>query len=122
VRAFLAELHRRDRLLSRVAWAHVALAALFVAAMTFDERTILGANPWVKPFKFAVSVAIYLFSVAWLRTDGGGGGLRRAVLPRLGRLAAAGPRRQAAAFLTPTPQPQASSAAAAASELMTARA
>lgn len=66
MRAFLAEIHRRDPLLSLAGWAHVALAVVFVAAMPFDERTILGANPWVKPFKFAVSIAIYLFSVAWL--------------------------------------------------------
>jgi hypothetical protein len=66
VRALLRELHRRDALLSLVGWLHVALAVVFVAAMPFDERTILGVDPWVKPFKFAVSVAIYLFSVAWL--------------------------------------------------------
>ena len=66
MRAFLAELHRRDPLLSIVGRVHVALAVIFVAAMPFDERTILGVDPWVKPFKFAVSIAIYLLSVAWL--------------------------------------------------------
>ena len=31
----------------------VAVAALF------DERTILGLNPWVKPSKFLVSVGLF---------------------------------------------------------------
>jgi hypothetical protein len=66
VRALLRELHRRDALLSLVGWLHVALAVVFVAAMPFDDRRVLGVDPWVKPFKFAVSIAIYVFSVAWL--------------------------------------------------------
>jgi len=66
MRAFLAELHRRDPLLSRTAWAHVGVALVFAAALPFDERTVLGANPWIKPLKFAVSIALYLFTVAWL--------------------------------------------------------
>ncbi len=66
MRALLAELHRRDPLLSRVAWLHVALGAVLLAVMPFDERSVLGVSPWIKPFKFAASIAIYLFSLAWL--------------------------------------------------------
>lgn len=66
MRAFLAELHRRDPLLSLTGWAHVALALVLAAAIPFDPRTVLGANPWIKPLKFAVSIALYVFTVAWL--------------------------------------------------------
>ena len=66
MRALLAELKRRDRLLWLVGMLHLTLAVVFVVAMAFDERTVLGVDPWVKPFKFAVSIAIYLLSLAWL--------------------------------------------------------
>src|SRR4051794_6781361 len=44
-----------------------ALAASLVA-MAVDHRTILGAPAWLKPAKFAVSSAIYAFTVAWIFT------------------------------------------------------
>ena len=62
----LAEIHNRDRLLSSVGRLHLLLAAVFAAAALVDARTILGIDPWVKPFKFAVSISIYLFTTAWL--------------------------------------------------------
>jgi hypothetical protein len=34
--------------------------------MPFDERTILGLSPWIKPMKFALSIAIYVWTVGWL--------------------------------------------------------
>jgi hypothetical protein len=66
VKRFVAELHRRDSLLSRTGWIHAALAAVFLIATQIDERTVLGIDPWVKPFKFAVSIGIYTWTVAWL--------------------------------------------------------
>jgi hypothetical protein len=63
---FLAEIHRRDRLLSLTGWAHVALAAVMLLGLVVDDRQILGINPWVKPLKFAVSITIYVWTVAWL--------------------------------------------------------
>lgn len=66
MRAFASELQRRDPLLARVAWLHVGLALVFLAAMPLDGRAVLGVDPWLKPFKFAVSIAIYLFTLAWL--------------------------------------------------------
>jgi hypothetical protein len=46
------------------AWIHVALALLMLVGLAFDQRFVLGLNPWVKPLKFAVSIAIYLFTIA----------------------------------------------------------
>lgn len=84
LRSFFAELERRDALLARVAWLHAGLALVFLAAMPLDERSVLGADPWLKPFKFAVSIAIYLFSLAWLV------GYARAGAPRVVALVSRG--------------------------------
>src|SRR6476661_6035351 len=61
----LREIDRRDRVLSRLGWFQVALLALMLLAMPLDQRTILGLNPWIKPAKFAVSIAIYAWTLAW---------------------------------------------------------
>lgn len=44
--------------------AHLALAALFFVGLFVDQRLILGINPWIKPLKFASSIAIYLVTIA----------------------------------------------------------
>jgi hypothetical protein len=44
----------------------VALAAFTAVAMFVDPREVTGLNVWVKPFKFAVSTAIYSVTLAWL--------------------------------------------------------
>ena len=31
-----------------------------------DSRLVLGINPWIKPIKFALSITIYVWTVAWL--------------------------------------------------------
>ena len=43
----------------------VALAGA-VAGLALDPRTITGAPAWLKPAKFAVSIAIYTFTLAWI--------------------------------------------------------
>src|SRR6478672_10482677 len=45
----------------------VALAASALA-MAVDSRQILGAPRWLKPAKFAISSAIYAFTLAWIFT------------------------------------------------------
>jgi hypothetical protein len=64
--AFLAELRRRDRVLFAVALAHVAALVVFLIASPFDSRIVTGLNPWIKPIKFAASIAIYTATIAWL--------------------------------------------------------
>ena len=34
-----------------------------------DTRQILGINPWIKPMKFMISIAIFLWTVAWFMPD-----------------------------------------------------
>jgi hypothetical protein len=62
---FCKELERRDRVLARLGWFQIALLALMLVAMVFDHRTLLGLNVWIKPSKFAVSITIYVWTLAW---------------------------------------------------------
>ena len=60
------ELHRRDSVLSVVGWLHVG--ALLVSGTLFllDDRTVNGESVWIKPMKFAVSIALYLWTLGWI--------------------------------------------------------
>ena len=57
------------RSLSVTGFIQRALAALFVVGAVVDQRVILGLDPWVKPLKFAASITIYVWTVAWLLGD-----------------------------------------------------
>lgn len=63
---FLAELRRRDRVLFVFGALHFALLLAMAVASAFDDRTVMGVNAWVKPMKFAGSIGLYLWTVAWL--------------------------------------------------------
>jgi len=65
-RVFLVELYRRNRVLAVLGWLHLATFAVLVVVAPFDARTILGLNPWVKPLKFLISIAVYVWTLAWL--------------------------------------------------------
>lgn len=41
-------------------------AVVFAVAMAVDPRAITGAPAWLKLFKFAVSTAVYSFTLAWI--------------------------------------------------------
>jgi hypothetical protein len=43
-----------------------ALAVLVTIAAFFDPRTVTGAELWLKPLKFALSVGIYAVTLSWL--------------------------------------------------------
>lgn len=46
-----------------ILWSSIVLfvlAAATLAAAGMDSRIIAGQNIWIKPFKFSVSIAIYL--------------------------------------------------------------
>ena len=44
----------------------VAVAGASVVGMLVDHRVITGAPAWLKPFKFAVSTAVYSLTLAWI--------------------------------------------------------
>ncbi len=64
-RDVLAEIRRRDGVLAAVGWFHLALFLMMLAIAPFDDRTVMGLNPWIKPMKFAASIALYLWTLAW---------------------------------------------------------
>jgi len=47
----------------------IGLTAGFLVGVWADPRVILGLNPWIKPIKFALSIAIYVWTIAWLLGD-----------------------------------------------------
>jgi hypothetical protein len=55
---------KQNPVLAWTAAFQVALAIFALIAMPFDHRAILGINPWIKPLKFDVSVAIMLLTLA----------------------------------------------------------
>ncbi|HEV2688591.1 MAG TPA: hypothetical protein VGV35_08560, partial [Bryobacteraceae bacterium] len=62
---WLRELYRANPVLAITGWLHWALLAVLIAVYPFDSRTILGISLWIKPMKFAVSLAIYVWTLAW---------------------------------------------------------
>jgi hypothetical protein len=52
--------------LTAVSLALTAALAAFAAGLVLDPRTIAGAPAWLKPAKFAASLAIYGLTLVWL--------------------------------------------------------
>lgn len=61
----LRELYRENPPLALTGWLQWALALVFALLAPFDSRTILGISPWIKPLKFSISIAIYVWTLAW---------------------------------------------------------
>lgn len=63
---FVRELRDRNPLLFDVGVAHVILLFVMMVIAPFDGREVMGINPWIKPMKFAASIAIYALTMGWL--------------------------------------------------------
>lgn len=59
-------LHQRGPWLTRFAVAHMVILAALLVLMACDDRQISGVNIWLKPAKFALSISIYVATMAWL--------------------------------------------------------
>lgn len=55
-------------LLTLAGLASLALIPLFILAAVVDPRAITGALAWIKPLKFALSIAIFSATFVWLLT------------------------------------------------------
>jgi hypothetical protein len=55
-----------NRPLFLTAILHTLLVAAFFIFSLFDHRTVLGLEVWLKPMKFALSIAVYTISLSWL--------------------------------------------------------
>ena len=64
----LRRLWNSDATLTATGLLMLAALACFVAGLWLDPRVITGAPAWLKPVKFAVSIAIYAFTLAWIFT------------------------------------------------------
>jgi hypothetical protein len=62
----MGKIYRSSPALAITGWLHVALLIGMLAVAPFDHRLIMGINPWIKPMKFAVSITIYVWTVAWM--------------------------------------------------------
>lgn len=60
------ELLRRNRLLAYLGLIHIVLFVIFLIFFFIDSRTVMGINTWIKPMKFALSIALYVWTVGWL--------------------------------------------------------
>jgi hypothetical protein len=63
---FFRTLSRRSEILAITGWINLVLLAGMLAVLPFDSRLVKGINPWIKPSKFAISIIIYVWTVAWL--------------------------------------------------------
>ena len=64
----LSRLWRSDRTLTAAALLMLGALAAFLVGLAVDPRVITGAAAWLKPAKFAISTAIYMFTFAWVFT------------------------------------------------------
>ncbi len=64
--ALLDRLWRASPPLTAVGGLMLVVAGASVAGMLVDPRIITGAPAWLKPFKFAVSTAVYSLTLAWI--------------------------------------------------------
>jgi hypothetical protein len=52
--------------LALVGLAMIAILAVALVGLVVDPRVITGAPAWLKPAKFAISIAVYSFTLIWL--------------------------------------------------------
>jgi hypothetical protein len=64
----LKRLWQGDAPLTATGLLMLAALAGALAGLAVDPRVITGAPAWLKPAKFAVSIAIYTFTLAWIFT------------------------------------------------------
>jgi hypothetical protein len=62
----LATLWRASAPLTVTGFAMLAVLALTAVGQAIDPRLVTGAPVWLKPAKFALSISIYAFTLAWI--------------------------------------------------------
>jgi len=63
---FFRELTRRNKALYYFGWLLIACFVSNVVLFGLDDTVIKGINAWIKPMKFALSIAIYSWTFGWL--------------------------------------------------------
>src|SRR5687768_6745315 len=62
----LGTLWRASAPLTVTGFAMLAVLALTAVGLAIDPRIVTGAPVWLKPAKFAISISIYAFTLAWI--------------------------------------------------------
>ncbi len=62
----LTRFRKQSKALTAVSLGMLPVFALSVAGIFLDPRTITGVPAWLKPAKFAISIAIYAGTLAWI--------------------------------------------------------
>ncbi|MEZ5398353.1 MAG: hypothetical protein R2729_01710 [Bryobacteraceae bacterium] len=62
--AILNRIGKADVFLYVNGWLHIAAAFSFLCFAPWDDRTVGGVNTWIKPAKFALAFAVYLWTLA----------------------------------------------------------
>ena len=83
----LADARRGHRGLFAFAVAMAALTPVLAILALVDDRVLLGAPLWFKPLKFAISLALYAATLAWML-----GQLRERAMQRTGWIVTAAAR------------------------------
>jgi hypothetical protein len=63
---FIQTIFQRSFALGALGAVHFLAFVIFLALMYFDNRVLMGVNVWLKPMKFAVSIGIFLWTMAWI--------------------------------------------------------
>jgi hypothetical protein len=63
--AWYGEFHRRQPVLTAFAFLMIAAMAPTLLALALEIRTYNGINVWMKPFKFELSTAVHMATLAW---------------------------------------------------------
>lgn len=66
LRSVAPTLRQRNPMLFRVATVHAVLFAVFLVGIPLDPRTVGGEPVWLKPAKFAGSIALFTGTLGWL--------------------------------------------------------
>jgi hypothetical protein len=69
IATWLRVLHRANPALSAAGWLSLALGALALLLLPFDQRQVTGLLVWVKPLKFSFSIVAYAWTLGWLLAD-----------------------------------------------------
>lgn len=75
--ALFTKIGQGSRLLQWTGWIHVGLALAFVFCGAFDGTQVYGANIWLKPIKYSLSIAIYVWTMGLLLGPLGGWRVRQ---------------------------------------------
>jgi hypothetical protein len=66
MKSLFLNLYQRNQWLTLVGFSFLAVAIPAILIMPFDNRLILGINPWIKPIKFMLSGGVYVLTMVWL--------------------------------------------------------